>query len=98
MKGNVNRPLKRKGVGRQPTARGLTIKEMPYFVKLWLGPAPLRNFNENHFHYQWHWFWNYGGGDLANDGVHQIDLARWAINRTLPKAVSSTGATHAPSI
>ncbi len=62
---------------------------------MWLGPAPMRKFNLNHFHYNWHWFWNYGGGDLANDGVHQIDLARWAINRTLPKAVSSTGATHA---
>lgn len=61
---------------------------------MWLGPAPLRKFNPNHFHYNWHWFWNYGGGDLANDGVHQIDIARWAIDRTLPKAVSSTGATH----
>ncbi|NUM54426.1 MAG: Gfo/Idh/MocA family oxidoreductase [Candidatus Hydrogenedentes bacterium] len=61
---------------------------------MWLGPAPLRKFNLNHFHYQWHWFWNYGGGDLANDGVHQIDLARWAINRTLPKAVTSTGAIY----
>ena len=61
---------------------------------MWLGPAPLREFNLNHFHYNWHWFWNYGGGDLANDGVHQIDLARWAIDRTLPKAVSSTGAIY----
>lgn len=62
--------------------------------EMWLGPAPLRKFNVNQFHYNWHWFWNYGGGDLANDGVHQIDLARWAIDRTLPKAVSSTGATY----
>ena len=61
---------------------------------MWLGPAPLREFNLNHIHYNWHWFWNYGGGDLANDGVHQIDLARWAIDRTLPKAVSSTGAIY----
>jgi len=61
---------------------------------MWLGPAPMRKYNLNHFHYNWHWFWNYGGGDLANDGVHQIDLARWAIERTLPKAVSSTGATY----
>jgi predicted dehydrogenase len=61
---------------------------------MWLGPAPSRKFNLNHFHYNWHWFWSYGGGDLANDGVHQIDIARWAIDRTLPKAVSSTGATY----
>lgn len=61
---------------------------------MWLGPAPIRRFNLNHFHYTWHWFWNYGGGDLANDGVHQIDLARWAIDRTLPESVTSIGAVH----
>ena len=62
---------------------------------LWLGPAPKRQFNPNHFHYSWHWFWAYGGGDLANDGVHQLDLARSVVNRELPKAVSSAGATYA---
>ena len=61
---------------------------------MWLGPAPTRNFNENHFHYAWHWFWDYSGGDLINDGVHQLDLARWCIGRTHPKAVSSTGGIH----
>ena len=61
---------------------------------LWLGPAPERPFNENHFHYQWHWFWNYGGGDLSNDGVHQIDLARWVIDRRHPKSVVSVGGMH----
>lgn len=58
---------------------------------LWLGPAPGRPFNENHFHYNWHWFWDYGGGDVVNDGVHQIDLARWMTGQRLPKAVSSAG-------
>lgn len=62
---------------------------------LWLGPAAERPFNENRFHYNWHWYWEYGGGDLANDGVHQIDLARWCVDKTLPKAVVSTGATYA---
>lgn len=61
---------------------------------LWLGPAPERPFNENHFHYNWHWFWRYSGGDVINDGIHQIDLARWLTGRTLPKAVSSVGAQH----
>lgn len=61
---------------------------------LWLGPAPDRPFNENHFHYKWHWFWRYSGGDVINDGIHQIDLARWLTGRTLPNAVSSVGAQH----
>ena len=62
---------------------------------LWLGPARQRPFNQNRFHYSWHWFWDYGGGDLANDGVHQLDLARWVIGKTLPKSVTSAGATYA---
>jgi predicted dehydrogenase len=61
---------------------------------LWLGPAPQRPFNENRFHYQWHWFWDYSGGDLINDGVHQMDLARWISGETLPKAVSGVAANH----
>lgn len=61
---------------------------------MWLGPAPERPFNVNRFHYTWHWHWDYGGGDLANDGVHQIDLARWCIAKKLPKSVTSIGAHH----
>ncbi len=61
---------------------------------LWLGPAPAHAFNENRFHYQWHWFWDYGGGDLINDGVHQMDLARWLTGQRLPKTVHSVGALH----
>lgn len=58
---------------------------------MWLGPAKMRPFNENHFHYAWHWFWEYSGGDIINDGVHQIDVARWLIDKDYPKAVSSSG-------
>ena len=48
---------------------------------LWLGPAPLRPFNENHFHYHWHWFWEYGTTDLGNTGVHSLDAVRWLIGK-----------------
>ena len=58
---------------------------------LWLGPAPKRPFNPNRFHYNWHWFWDYGTGDTGNDGVHQIDIARWGLGVTMPKAVSCSG-------
>lgn len=60
----------------------------------WLGPAPSRAFNENHFHYAWHWFWAYSGGDIINDGVHQIDMARWLIGRKIPKSVVSAGGIY----
>ena len=59
---------------------------------LWLGPAPLRPFNENRFHYNWHWFWDYGCGDIGNQGVHEMDTARWGLNKsTLPVRVHSAG-------
>ena len=48
---------------------------------LWCGPAPLepphRNGNRGPIHYDWHWIWNYGNGDLGNQGIHQMDIARW---------------------
>jgi len=57
----------------------------------WLGPAPQRPFNPNRFHYTWHWHWDYSGGDIINDGVHQIDAARMLIGQDYPTAVTSTG-------
>jgi predicted dehydrogenase len=64
---------------------------------LWCGPAPLvpprRNSPANGtVHYDWHWFWDYGGGDIANQGIHQMDLCRWALGEPgLPSRVISLG-------
>ncbi|MFH1737942.1 MAG: Gfo/Idh/MocA family oxidoreductase [bacterium] len=59
---------------------------------MWLGAAPKRPFNRNHFQGGcWNWFWNYSGGDIINDGIHQMDFARWAIGQRYPKSVFSTG-------
>jgi predicted dehydrogenase len=58
---------------------------------MWLGPAPKRPFNQNRYHYKWHWFWDYGTGDMGNDGVHQIDIARWGLGVKLPNAVTCSG-------
>lgn len=62
---------------------------------LWLGPAPRKPFNRSRFHGGWHYYWDYSGGDMANDGVHQLDLARWVIGKTFPTAVACTGGNFA---
>lgn len=58
---------------------------------LWLGPAPKRPFSINRFHYNWHWNWDYGNGDMGNQGVHEMDIARWGLNVTLPEKISAVG-------
>ncbi len=47
---------------------------------LWKGPAVIDHYNPNYVHYNWHWFWKTGNGDLNNQGTHQLDVARWAID------------------
>jgi predicted dehydrogenase len=60
---------------------------------LWLGAAPKVPFTKNRWHYNWHWFWDYGGGDLANDGSHQLDEAVWGMGLDLqyPEAIVTSG-------
>lgn len=64
---------------------------------IWLGPAPQQPYHANLVHYNWHWFWDFGNGDIGNQGVHQMDIARWMIpgssggSATYPKTVKSLG-------
>jgi len=93
------------GLGDIYMARGLCLKprgsigrtnnsEVPEGVNWdrFLGPAPFRPFNLNRFHYKWHWFWDTGNGDLGNQGIHQADIGRWAMNQAShPVRIQSTG-------
>jgi len=63
---------------------------------LFLGPAPMRPFNANRFKYNWHWFWDTGNGDIGNQGVHELGIARWGMgDPEWPKSVISTGGKYA---
>ncbi|MBN1815755.1 MAG: Gfo/Idh/MocA family oxidoreductase [Sedimentisphaerales bacterium] len=48
---------------------------------LWSGPAPLAPLMRKRLHYDWHWVWPTGNGDLGNNGIHFMDVCRWAVGR-----------------
>lgn len=59
---------------------------------IWLGPAQPREFKRNRFHYNWHWHWAFGNGDIGNQGVHEMDVARWGLGLDgLPGNAHSAG-------
>ena len=59
---------------------------------LWLGPAPHVPFQKNRHHYNWHWWYDFGTGDMGNDGVHELDYARWGLGVTgFPHRIFSIG-------
>ena len=58
---------------------------------LWTGPAPLKPFTKNRFHYNWHWIWDTGNGDIGNQGIHEMDVARWGLGVGFPTKVSAIG-------
>ncbi len=61
----------------------------------WLGPAPAVPFQSNRHHYTWHWWYAFGTGDAGNDGVHEIDIARWGLGvETHPSNVAVVGGKY----
>lgn len=94
------------GLGKVRIARGLCYKRRKSIGKvdgdqkppetldydLWTGPAELLPLHREHLHYDWHWDFNTGNGDLGNQGVHQMDIARWGLGQNrLPDSVVSLG-------
>ncbi len=60
--------------------------------ELFQGPAVRRNYTSETWNYNWHWYgWNYGTAELGNNGTHELDVARWALQVNLPKHVEAHG-------
>lgn len=80
----------RKSIGKvtAPTPIPSTVD-----YNLWCGPAPVLPLMRKYLHYDWHWTWAYGSGEMGNNGVHYIDLCRWAMGENKPprKAMSAGG-------
>ena len=62
--------------------------------ELWQGPAPEQAFRDNIVHYNWHWFWNWGTGEMGNNAVHALDLARWGLRADAPAQVTCGGGRY----
>jgi Oxidoreductase family, NAD-binding Rossmann fold/Oxidoreductase family, C-terminal alpha/beta domain/TAT (twin-arginine translocation) pathway signal sequence len=74
-----------KSAGEQPIPKTIDYD-------LWCGPAPKSPLMRKNLHYDWHWIWDYGNGDLGNQGIHEMDKARWGLNKAeLPKSARSIG-------
>ena len=93
-------------LGKVRVAKGICYKLRPSIGKvngpqaipktvdydLWCGPAPKGPLMRKRLHYDWHWTWDYGNGDLGNQGIHQMDVARWGLGKDeFAKSVTSLG-------
>lgn len=94
--GKLGRLLVARGINYKPRLSigfkpaGQPPSELDF--NLWLGPAPAQPYHGNLVHYNWHWFWDFGHGDIGNQGVHHMDVARWCIpGATLPRSVLNLG-------
>lgn len=61
---------------------------------LWQGPAPRQPYKDNVQPYNWHWFRTWGTGETLNNGTHEVDVCRWALDVDYPERVSSSGGRY----
>jgi predicted dehydrogenase len=95
--GNLGKLLWARGTcyKRRPSI-GKVDGEQPWPEKidkdLWFGPAPIKPLMRRQLHYDWHWVWDTGNGDLGNQGIHQMDIARWFLGEhALSPSILSVG-------
>jgi predicted dehydrogenase len=93
--GSLGKPLHAKSwyhTDRPSIGRAKPSEPPPWLdYSLWQGPAPERPYRDNILHYNWHFFWHWGDAELGNNGVHTIDICRWALGVDYPSRVTVAG-------
>ena len=80
----------RKTIG---TGKEATVPEQLDW-ELWQGPAPRRPYRDNVQPYNWHWFRIYGTGEALNNGTHEVDVCRWALDVKYPRTITASGGRY----
>jgi predicted dehydrogenase len=72
------------GRGEVPVQKKVPVREGLDW-DLFQGPAPRREYTEETWDYNWHWYgWDYGTAESGNNGTHELDVARWALQVGYP--------------
>jgi predicted dehydrogenase len=101
-KGEIGKPYH--AVAFYANARGAVVKPTAAAVpdgldwELFQGPAPRRQYTHNTWDYNWHWYgWDFGTAEMGNNAIHELDIARWALQVDYPEKVSvNAGKYHFP--
>jgi predicted dehydrogenase len=80
---------------RKSIGRGRVVAPPPHLDwDLWQGPRPRAPYRSNLVHYNWHWVWRYGTGEICNNALHEVDVARWLMGLGYPETVTARGARN----
>lgn len=88
----TNRPIWPQGVKLPDHSKLMPVVPASLDWDLWLGVAPVREYDPGYVPFKWRGYWDFGTGALGDMGCHIMDGAYWALDLTQPTSVEATSA------